>query len=178
MIFFSWVISTRIIDGLRSADMGLIDLMQMKIGPKKFSTHIDGQTQIDFALAMPRVVKACIHAGYEPFHPRFETDHRGFFLDLDNTVLFGNQTAILQSPSQRSLTSKSFKHRKMYIAFRWKYLNHHKWFERLRAALQQEEVPLTILETLDRDWTASALAAEKKCQSYPAGPYSQEIAKL
>jgi hypothetical protein len=55
---------------------------------------------------------------------------------------------------------------------------HHKWFERLRAALQREEVPSTILETLDRDWTASALAAEKKCQSYPAGPYSQEIAKL
>jgi hypothetical protein len=66
----------------------------------------------------------------------------------------------------------------MYIASRWKYLNHHKWFERLWAALQQEEVPSTILKTLDRDWTASALAAEKKCQSYPAGPYSQEIAKL
>jgi hypothetical protein len=57
----------------------------------------------------------------------------------------------------------------MYIASRWKYLNHHKWFERLRAALQREEVPSTILE---------ALAAEKKCQTYPAGPYSEEIAKL
>jgi hypothetical protein len=44
--------------------------------------------------------------------------------------------------------------------------------------LQREEVPLTILEALDRDWTASALAAEKACQTYPAGPYSQEIAKL
>jgi hypothetical protein len=43
---------------------------------------------------------------------------------------------------------------------------------------QREEVPSTILETLDRDWTASALAAEEKCQSYPAGPYSQEVAKL
>jgi hypothetical protein len=127
---------------------------------------------------MPRAVEACTHAGYEPFRHRFETDHRGFFLDLDNAVLFGNQTAILQPPSQLGLTSKSFKHRKMYIASRWNYLNHHKWFERLQAALQREEVPSTILETLDRDWTASALAAEKKCQTYPAGPYSQEIAKL
>jgi endonuclease/exonuclease/phosphatase (EEP) superfamily protein YafD len=166
------------IDGLRSATMGFIDLMQVKIGHKIFLTHIDGQTRIDFAFATPRVVEACTHAGYEPFRHRFETDHRGFFLDLDNAVLFGNQTAILQSPSQRGLTSKSFKHRKTYIASRWKYLNHHKWFERLRQALQQEEVPSTILEKLDRDWTAFALAAEKKCQSYPAGPYSQEIAKL
>jgi hypothetical protein len=114
---------------------------------------------------------ACTHAGYE-------TDHQGFFVDLDNAVLFGNQTAILQSPHHRGLTSKSFKHRKTYIASRWKYLNDHKWFERLRAALQREEVSSTTLEALDRDWTTSTLAAEKKCQSYPAGPYSQEIAKL
>jgi hypothetical protein len=66
----------------------------------------------------------------------------------------------------------------MYIASRWTYLHHHKWFERLRAALQRDKVSSTILEALDRDWTASALAAEKKCQSYPAGPYSQEIVKL
>jgi hypothetical protein len=152
--------------------------MQEKIGHKKFSTHIDGQTRIDFVFAIPRVVEACIHAGYEPFRHRFETNQPGFFLDLDNAVLFGNQTAILQSPSQRGLTSKSFKHCKMYIASRWKYLNHHKWFDRLRAALQRKEVPSTILEALDRDWTASALAAEKTCQTYPAGLYSQEIAKL
>jgi uncharacterized coiled-coil protein SlyX len=117
-------------------------------------------------------------AGYEPFWHRFETDHRGFVLDLENAVLFGNQTAVIQSPSRRGLTSKSFKHRKMYIASRWKYLRNHKWFKRLRTALHQEEVPAMMLEALDRDWTASALAAEKACQTYPAGPYSQEIAQL
>jgi hypothetical protein len=95
-------------DGLRSATLGLIDLMQVKIGHQIFLTHIDGQTWIDFVFTTPRVVEACIHAGYEPFQRRFETDPRGFFLDLDNAVLFGNQTAILQSPSHHGLTSKSF----------------------------------------------------------------------
>jgi hypothetical protein len=99
-------------------------------------------------------------------------------LDLNNAVLFLNQTAVIQSPSRRGLTSKSFKHRKTYIASRWKYLCNHKWFERLQAALHQEEVPATTLEALDCDWTASALATEKACQTYPAGPYSQEIAQL
>jgi hypothetical protein len=165
-------------EGLRGATMGLIDLMHVKIGHQKFSTHIDGQSRIDFVFATPRVVAACTHAGYEPFRHRFETDHRGFFLDLDNAVLFGNQTAVIQSPSRRGLVSKSFKHRKTYIASRWKHLHHHKWFERLRTALQQEEVPATIIEALDRDWTASALVAEKACQTYPAGPYSQEITQL
>jgi hypothetical protein len=52
------------IGGLRSATMGLINLMQVKIGHKFFFlTHIDGQTRIDFAFAMPRVVEACIQAG-------------------------------------------------------------------------------------------------------------------
>jgi hypothetical protein len=76
-------------------------------------------------------------------------------------VLFGNKTAVIQSPSRHDLTSKSYKHCETYIASRWKHLHHHKWFERLGAALQQEEIPLTTLEALDRDWTASALAAEK-----------------
>jgi endonuclease/exonuclease/phosphatase family metal-dependent hydrolase len=67
-------------EGLRSATMGLIDLMHVKIGYQNFSTHIDGQTWIDFVFATPRVVEACTHAGYEQFRHRFETDHRGFFL--------------------------------------------------------------------------------------------------
>jgi hypothetical protein len=99
-------------EGLRGATMGLIDLMHVKIGHQKFSTHIDGQSLIDFVFAMPRVVSACTHAGYEPFRHRIETDHRGFFLDLKNAVLFGNQTAVIQSPSRCGLVSKSFKHRK------------------------------------------------------------------
>jgi exonuclease III len=78
-------------DGLRSATMGLIDLMQVKIGHQKFSTHIDGRSRIDFVFATPRVVEACTHAGYESFRHRFETDHRGFFLDLETAVLFGNE---------------------------------------------------------------------------------------
>jgi hypothetical protein len=160
-------------DGLRSASMGLINLMHVKIGHQKFSTHIDGQSRIDFVFAMPPVVEACTHSGYEPFWHRFETDHCGFFLDLENAVLFGNQTAVIQSLSRHGLTSKSFKHRKTYIASRWKHLHHHKWFERLRTALQQEEVPLATLEALGRDWTASALAAEKACPIYPARLYSQ-----
>jgi hypothetical protein len=150
----------------------------VKIGHQKFSTHIDGQSRIDFVFATPRVVEACTHAGYEPFWHGFETDHRGFFLELENAVLFGNQTAVIQSPSRRGLTSKSFKHCKTYIASRWKHLHHHKWFQRLRTALQQEEVPATTLGALDQDWTASALVAEKACQTYPARPYSQEIAQL
>jgi hypothetical protein len=48
-------------DGLCSATMGLIELMQGKIGHQNFSTHIDGQTRIDFVFATPRVVEACIH---------------------------------------------------------------------------------------------------------------------
>jgi hypothetical protein len=57
-------------NGLRSATMGLIDLMQVKMGHRNFSTHIDGQNWIDFAFATPRVVAACSHASYELFQAR------------------------------------------------------------------------------------------------------------
>jgi endonuclease/exonuclease/phosphatase family metal-dependent hydrolase len=54
-------------NGLRSMTMGLIDSIQVKIGHQTFSTHIEGQSRIDFVFAMPRVVEACTHAGYDPF---------------------------------------------------------------------------------------------------------------
>jgi endonuclease/exonuclease/phosphatase family metal-dependent hydrolase len=96
--------------GLRSVTGGLVDLMKVKIGHQRFSTYVMGQTRIDYALATPRVVAACTKAGSEPFRYRFETDHRGFFLDFDNSILFGNNaTPTLASPPSRTLFSKSTK---------------------------------------------------------------------
>jgi hypothetical protein len=95
--------------GLRSVTGGLVDLMKVKIGHQRFSTYVTGQTRIDFALATPIVVAACTKAGYEPFRYRFETDHRGFFMDFDNSILFGNAIPTLESPPSRTLFSKSTK---------------------------------------------------------------------
>jgi hypothetical protein len=53
--------------GLGSVTGCLVDLMKVKIGHQHFSTYVTGQTRINFALAIPRVVAACTKAGYEPF---------------------------------------------------------------------------------------------------------------
>jgi hypothetical protein len=117
--------------GLRSVTGGLVDLMKVKIGHQRFSTYVTGQTRIDYALATPRVVAACTKAGYEPFRYRFETDQRGFFIDFDNSILFGNATPTLESPPSRTLFSKSTKQQTTYVNSRWLYLVQHNWFERL-----------------------------------------------
>jgi hypothetical protein len=72
-------------DGLRSATMGLIDLMQVKVGHRNFLTHIDGQSGIDFVFATPRVVGACIH---ELPHQRSSGSTRIYFVKA-NGIRYG-----------------------------------------------------------------------------------------
>jgi hypothetical protein len=55
-------------------------------------TYAQGSTRIDYALLLPDLVDAVELCGYEPFHKRVHSDHRGIFLDFDTSVLFGNDT--------------------------------------------------------------------------------------
>jgi hypothetical protein len=121
--------------GLQSITGGLVDLMKVKIGHQRFFTYVMGQTRIDYALATPRVVTACTNAGYEPFQYRFETDHRVFSMDFDNSVLFGNATPTLASPPSRTLFSQCTKQRTTYDNSRWLYLVQYNWFDRLQKAM-------------------------------------------
>ena len=161
---------------------GLVDLMQERLGHSFFKTHIDGSKRIDYVLVSPNIMEACQAAGYDAFKTRFsKSDHRGFFMDLKTSILFGNETATLAPPTKRILESKHLQNRITYITKKIKFLEDRKWFERLKQADSGPISPSEIahlLEQLDRDWTRASLHAEKQCIRHKQPPYVRRLDEL
>jgi hypothetical protein len=63
----------------------------------------------------PNILPSVTAVGYEPFHYRSTSDHRGLFLDLDVTKLFGNATVALAAQPYRAIRSKDMKSNTKYI---------------------------------------------------------------
>ena len=154
----------------------LVDLMAIKLGTTDFNTHVSGTTRIDYVLVSPRLVASCTQAGYEPFQFRFKGDHRGMYVDFHTASLFGNETPPLAKPAARGVHSRSDRSRTQYIRSKYKYLEDHNWFDRLRDLRSSAEPDPRQAEKLDRDWVRASLHAEKQCKKYPSTPYSRTIA--
>jgi hypothetical protein len=75
------------------------------------ATHSRGSQCIDYIFGCPRLLEhiqaAGISAFFEPPWPN--TDHRGLFVDIDETGLFGATIETIPPPIRRIITSKSKK---------------------------------------------------------------------
>lgn len=167
-------------DGMKAvaAAGDLIDLMGSRLRHSSFSTYVGGTKRIDYVLASPAVVTACVHAGYDPFKYRFQGDHRGLYMDFDTAVLFGSDTPTLAPPSRRILSSKHKANRDRYLTAKHKYLKDHNWYDRLEMVFQSEVSVPEEIEKLDRDWVRASIHAEKQCTRHKAPPYVIELAQL
>jgi hypothetical protein len=156
----------------------LIDVLHQRIGSTQFATFSGGRTRIDYVLMSHTPAAAVRHCGYEPPTYRFQGDHRGFFLDFDTDKLFGNTTPVLAQPASRNIVSSDRQNCAYYVEAKYKYLQDHRWFQRM-ASLSEESAPdHALAESLDRDWLRASLHAEKKCTSRPPFPYSVALASL
>jgi hypothetical protein len=99
------------------------------------NTYARGSTRIDYALVSPELTDAVTECGYEPFHQRIKSDHRGFFLDFDTELLFGNSTPTLAPMSSRDFTSKNPANNSQYIIAKHAHLEEQDFFRHL-AELQ------------------------------------------
>ena len=82
--------------------LGMVDLLDVKLGTQKFGTHVrnESEERIDYALGSPRLVLAIRQCGYEPFGRNYKGDHRGFYIDFDTNTLFGNELHELMSQEE------------------------------------------------------------------------------
>jgi hypothetical protein len=99
------------------------------------NTYARGSTRIDYALISPELTDAVSACGYEPFHKRIKSDHRGFFLDFDSELLFGNKTPTLAPMAFRDFTAKSPANNTTYIQAKYAHLKEQRYFHHL-AELQ------------------------------------------
>ena len=91
-------------------EFNLVNVFQrMYPNQEKFKTYRRGSSTIDFVLAPPNIADAVTNFVYEPFLYRLKGDHRAFYFDIPENVLFGNDIKAPFDPNSRDFHSKDIK---------------------------------------------------------------------
>jgi hypothetical protein len=159
-----------------AAEFHLQNLMHVRHQQTPPATYARGKTCLDYGLATRRVANALISCGYESFNERFSTDHRAYFFDLDNDLLFGNMTQKISSPAHRVLKSNNVEQVTAYIKFKFDFLQSRNAFRRA----EQLTLPgnrHVFAERLDSDVLKASLDAEKRIKSFREPAWSIALSK-
>ncbi|KAI2491604.1 hypothetical protein MHU86_22948 [Fragilaria crotonensis] len=159
-----------------AAEFHLINLMQARHHQKPPATYARGKKCLDYGLATRRVAHALIQCGYEAFNERFTTDHRAYFFDLDNDLLFGNTTQKLASPALRILKSNNVEQVTAYIKFKYDFLQNRNAFRRAEQLLLPGERHI-FAERLDSDVLKASLDAEQRIKPFREPAWSVALSK-
>jgi exonuclease III len=167
------------IEGIESIanDIGLVHLMKQRHPTKSLpATYARGQRCIDYALGTARLQSSLTAAGYESFNQRIHTDHRGYYLDFDTTLLFGMETPTLSRREIRMLQSWNVPQVTAYIRQKYDLLQKQNAFvrgERLTTLGNRH----ARAERLDNDVLQASLIAERNTHRYREPAWSVELAQ-
>ena len=97
-------------------EFGLVNIFE-RMYPEhdQFRTYKRGSKILDYALTPPDLVDQIVNFVYEPFLYRFKGDHRGFYFDISEKVLFGNSKSSPFDFQSRGFVSKDVKNAKNYL---------------------------------------------------------------
>ena len=151
----------------------LTDAHSHQHGEVEISTYTRGSKRLDYIFTTPRLVDHILRSGYEPFHARIASDHRGYFVDFDLAGFLDRQLPSIFSASSRAI-------RGTHPSNITKYIKHlHRVFEERdvyrRVKLQKNWYEKKKLERLDREITAIMLEAEEQCRIHHRQPWTQEV---
>jgi hypothetical protein len=136
-----------------------------------FATYARGTSRLDYVLATNNAFRAVRKCGYEPFHHRYVSDHRAFFVDFNFAELFGTETNPLPPLQYQDFKANSPKQVTQYLLAQDKYLDEHKFYERIEL-LSDDHSDYDLTESLDRDWRRSREYASKQCKQFRDPPWS------
>jgi hypothetical protein len=131
------------------------------------NTFIRGSTRIDYALISPELTDAVSACGYESFHQRIKSDHRGFFLDFNTSILFGNSTPSLAPMSLYDFSSKNPSNNTAYIQAKYDHLQEQQFFRHLEDLEASPQGDHDKAERLDGMLRQASEHASKKLKRFP-----------
>ena len=147
-------------------------------GHTQFNTHINGSHCIDYILMDPALMPAVQAAGYEPFGACIVSDHRGVYVDVNESLFFGNATLPPATATPRTYTSKNPKQTLEYFEHMEKHLDDHEWFKRIRAlqlCINTGTPDHALADNLDNRRIQACKHAENQLQRFPRAPYSPAL---
>ena len=156
----------------------LVDIMfQRRPHCPEPNTYARGSTRIDYALISPELTDSVTASGYEPFHKRIKSDHRGFFIDFDTARLFGNDTPTLAPMALRDFTSKNPTNNTTYIKAKHAHLQQQQFFRSLAELQALPHGDHKKAEKLDKMLKQASEHASKKLKRFQPSWWSLKLTK-
>ncbi|OEU11118.1 hypothetical protein FRACYDRAFT_246229 [Fragilariopsis cylindrus CCMP1102] len=151
----------------------LTDAHEHQHGTVDITTYTRGTKLLDYVFVTPRLVDHILRSGYEPFHSRIASDHRGYFVDFAQAGLFDRQLPAIYSASSRAIRGTHPSNITKYVEHLHAYLEENDMYRKVKE--QKNWYDKKQLEKLDRMITKGMLEAEDQCRIFHREPWSKEV---
>jgi hypothetical protein len=157
-------------------EFGLVNIFD-KVHPnqEQFKTYMRGTRTIDFALAPPELANKVTNFTYEPFMYRLKGDHRAYYFDIGEEVLFGNKQEPVYDPAGRTFSSKDPKAVTTYLGATYKHLQANAVMSRIKKLLEKDTPDHDEAEKLDELMTQACTHAANQCKKRRVDYWNIEI---
>ena len=152
---------------------GLTDVHEHQHGPVDITTYTRGVKRLDYVFVTPRLVNHILRSGYESFHSRIASDHRGYFVDFALAGFFDRRLPSIFSASSRAIRGSHPSNITKYIEYLDAYLNNNDMYRKVKE--QKNWYEKNQLEKLDRMITRGMLEAEDQCRIFHRQTWSKEV---
>jgi hypothetical protein len=146
-------------------EFGLVNIFdRLYPNQKRFKTMRRGSRPIDFSLAPLELADRVSNFLYKPFMYRLKGDHRAFYFDIGEKVLFGDTKESPYDPTGRSFTSKDPKAVTKYLKKAHGHLIANNVFNRIQKLMECNEPNHDEAERLDRELTRACKHGSNSCK--------------
>ena len=152
---------------------GLTDAHSHQHGIVDITTYTRGTKRLDYVFVTPRLVDHILRSGYEPFHARIASDHRGYFVDFDIAGFLDRQLPTIFSASSRAIRGSHPSNITKYVEYLDEYLKERDMYRKVKE--QKYWYDKDKLEKLDRIITQGMLEAEDQCRIHHRQPWTKEV---
>jgi hypothetical protein len=129
---------------------------------------------IDFALAPPELANKLAKFTYEPFMYRLKGDHRAYYFDIGEDILFGNKQEPAYDPA-RTFSSKDPKAVTTYLGATYKHLQANAVMSRIKKLLKNDTPDHDEAKKLDALMTQACTHAANQCKKRRVDYWNIEI---
>jgi hypothetical protein len=151
----------------------LTDTHEHQHGTVDITTYTRGIKRLDYVFATPRLIKHVLRSGYESFHARIASDHRGYFVDFALAGFLDRQLPSIFSSSSRAIRGTHPSNITKYVEYLDEYLEERDIYRKVKE--QKYWYEKDKLEDLDRAITKGMLEAEDQCRIYHRQPWTKEV---
>jgi hypothetical protein len=142
-------------------------------GNVDITTYTRGTKRLDYVFVTPRLVDHILRSGYESFHARIASDHRGYYVDFALAGFLDRQLPSIFSASSRAIRGTHPKNITKYVKHLHSVFEERDIYRRVKQ--QKHWYEKKKLEALDREITAVMLEAEEQCRIHHREPWNEEV---